>query len=308
MMINIFSEQYLSDAEDSELVASAQRGERSAMEELIVRHQAWIYNIAWRMIGSPHDAEDVTQEILIKMITKLSTFQGKSGFRTWLYRIAANHVINMKRKRTEYFFTSFDRHDEVRKALDGDIPDPQSVPIDVNLLIEETKTGCMSGMLLCLDRTQRLVFTLGGVLGADSELGAEIMEISPANFRQQLSRARKQLSNYMNEKCGLMNKENPCVCARKTKALIEAGYIDPHNLQFYRHHVEKVRALVEAHADRIGDALDLRAQDLFQDHPFLEPPDYVRIIEELLQREEFRRMLNFKYVSMEEVMNAVLNN
>src|SRR3990172_5834729 len=207
MMPNIFSEQYLSDAEDSELVASAQRGDRSAMEELVVRHQAWIYNIAWRMVGSPHDAEDVTQEILIKMITKLSTFQGKSGFRTWLYRIATNHVINMKRRRTEYFFSSFERHDEVRKALDMDIPDPHSVPVDLNLLIEETKIGCMSGMVLCLDRAQRLVFTLG-VLGVDSELGAEIMEISPANFRQQLSRARKQMSNYMYEKCGLMNKEN----------------------------------------------------------------------------------------------------
>ena len=97
----------------------------------------------------------------------------------------------------------------------------------------------MSGMLLCLDRTQRLVFTLGSVLGVDSELGGEIMEISPANFRQQLSRARKQLSNYMNEKCGLMNKDNPCSCARKTKALMKAGYIDPLNLQFYKRQVEK---------------------------------------------------------------------
>lgn len=293
MMLNIFSEQYLSDAEDSELVASAQGGDRSAMEELIVRHQAWIFNIAWRMVGNPHDAEDVTQEILIKMMTKLSTFQGKSGFRTWLYRIVANHVINMKRRGAEYFFTSFERHDEVRKALDGDIPDPQSVPVDVKLLVEETTIGCMSGMLLCLDRTQRLVFTLG-VLGVDSELGAEIMEVSPANFRQQLSRARKQLSNYMNEKCGLMNKGNPCTCARKTKALMDAGYIDPQKLQFQKRHVEKVRTLAAAHVERIEDALDLRAQDLFQDHPFLEPRDHARVVEELLQREEVRQLLNFK--------------
>ncbi len=292
-MRNIFRADGAEEAEDKDLVAGAQKGDRAALEALVKKHQAWIYNIAWRMVGSPHEAEDVTQEILIKMMTKLSTFQGKSGFRTWLYRIAANHVFNMKRRRTEYFFSSFERHDEVRKALDMDIPDPHSVPIDVNLLIEETKIGCMSGMLLCLDRTQRLVFTLG-VLGVDSELGAEILEITPENFRQQLSRARKQLSNYMNEKCGLMNKENPCACARKTKALLEAGYIDPHNLQFHKHHVEKVRTLVTAHVDRIDDALDLRAQDLFQDHPFLEPPDHVRIIEELLQREEFRQLLNFK--------------
>lgn len=152
----------------------------------------------------------------------------------------------------------------------------------------------MSGMLLCLDRTQRLVFTLGSVLGVDSELGGEIMEISPANFRQQLSRARKQLSNYMNEKCGLMNKDNPCSCARKTKALMKAGYIDPLNLQFYKRQVEKVRAQVEGHLDRIDDVLEQRAQDLFQDNPFLEPPDYGGHIRELLQREEFRQLLNFK--------------
>ena len=112
---------------------------KDALEALVKRHQAWIYNIAWRMVGSSHDAEDVTQEILIKVMTKLSTFQGKSGFRTWLYRVAANHVINMKRRRTEYFFSSFNRHDEARKALDGGIPDPRSVPVDLNLLIEETK-------------------------------------------------------------------------------------------------------------------------------------------------------------------------
>jgi len=287
-MGNIFHAEGTEDREDKDLVAAAQKGDRAALEALVKKHQAWIFNIAWRMVGSPHDAEDVTQEILIKMITKLSTFQGKGGFRTWLYRIVANHVINMKRRGTEYFFASFERHDKVRKELDGDIPDPQSVPADLKLLIEETKIGCMSGMLLCLDRTQRLVFTLGGVLGVDSVLGAEIMEVSPANFRQQLSRARKQLSNYMNDKCGLMNKENPCTCARKIKALIDAGYIDPQNLQFHKHLVEKVRSLVAVHADRIDEVLDLRAQDLFQDHPFLKPPDYVRIIDELLHREELR--------------------
>jgi len=291
-MLNVFNEKQFPEAGDSELIASAQQGDRAALEELIQRHQAWIYNIAVRMTGNPHDAEDVMQEILIKMMTRLSTFQGKSGFRTWLYRIVANHVINMKQRRMEQVFSSFERHDEVRKALDGDLPDPHNVPVDVSLVVEETKTGCMSGMLLCLDRTQRLVFTLG-VLGVDSELGAEIMEISPTNFRQQLSRARKQLSNYMNDKCGLMNKENPCACARKTRALIEAGHIDPLNLQFHKHHVEKVKALVAAHADRIGDALELRAQELFRDHPFFKSPDYVRGIEELLKRDEVQRMLNF---------------
>jgi RNA polymerase sigma factor (sigma-70 family) len=294
-MLNIFSEQYLSDARDSELVASAQQGDRSAMEELILRHQAWIFNVAWRMVGSPHDAEDVTQEILIKMITRLSTFQGKSSFRTWLYRIVANHVITMKKRQRERICSSFERHRNINEYLsEADVPDPRDVPGDVNLLVEETKMSCMMGMLLCLDRTQRLIFILGAVLGASSGVGGEILEISPESFRQQLSRTRKHLANFMNEKCGLMRQGDSCSCARKTRALMKAGYVDPHNLQFHRHHVEKVKALAAKHADRIDDALDLRAQDLFQDHPFLEPPDYVRLVEELLHREEFRGILNFR--------------
>jgi RNA polymerase sigma factor (sigma-70 family) len=293
-MINIFSRQYVSDTRDSELVVSAQQGKRAALEELILRHQTWIYNIALRMVGNAHDAEDVTQEILIKMMTKLSTFQGKSSFRTWLYRIVTNHVINMKKRGMEYVFSSFERHDDIRSnAPDMQLPDAQSVPADVNLLVEETKMRCMMGMLICLDRTQRMVFILGAVFGANSEIGAEIMEISPANFRQKLSRARKQLTNYMNDKCGLMHKENPCSCARKTRAAIEAGYVDPHNVQYHPSHVQRVKAVVAAEVHRVDDALDLRAQNLFRNHPLQESPDYVQMVKDMLDREELQEIINF---------------
>lgn len=259
MMITIFSEHSPSDPSDSELVVSAQQGNRPAVEALILRHQAWMYNIALRMVGNLHDAEDVTQEIVIKVLTKLSTFQGKSSFRTWLYRIVANHVMNMKKRGREYVFSSFERYDAIRSnALDMDVPDQQSVPADVTLLVEETKLQCMMGMLLCLDRPQRLVFILGAICGAPSELGAEIMELSPANFRQQLSRARKHLTNYMNDTCGLMNQANPCRCARKTRAAIDAGYVDPQQLVYHPSHVHRVKTLVSKEVHRVDDALDLK--------------------------------------------------
>ena len=54
--MNIFSEQYTSETRDGELVTLAQQGNRTALEELILRHQSWIYNIAFRMVGNPHDA------------------------------------------------------------------------------------------------------------------------------------------------------------------------------------------------------------------------------------------------------------
>ncbi len=83
-MVNPLSDQAETDAEDRELVSRAQAGSRDALERLITRHQAWIYNIVLRMLYWPNDAEDVTQEILIKLTTKLSTFEGRSSFRTWL--------------------------------------------------------------------------------------------------------------------------------------------------------------------------------------------------------------------------------
>src|ERR1700756_2174455 len=87
--------------EDQDLVLRARSGDRNALEDLVRRHQAWIYNIAIRMLYHPQDAEDATQEILIKVMTRLSSFEGRSSFRTWLYRIVFNHVLNMKRGRVE---------------------------------------------------------------------------------------------------------------------------------------------------------------------------------------------------------------
>ena len=88
-MHNPFTEVAGDDHENVELVRRAKNGDRDALERLVLRHQAWIYNIAVRMVFQPQDAEEVTQEVLIKAVTRLSTFQGESKFRTWLYRIAS---------------------------------------------------------------------------------------------------------------------------------------------------------------------------------------------------------------------------
>src|SRR2546427_5176388 len=96
------------DHDDGALVVRAQAGDREAVEALVGRQQAWIYNIAIRMLAHPQDAEDATQEILIKTLTRLSSFEGRSSFRTWLYRIVVNHVLNAKRGRAEPVTTGFE--------------------------------------------------------------------------------------------------------------------------------------------------------------------------------------------------------
>ncbi len=78
------------------------------MLTLITRHHAWIYNILLRVLYDPHEAEDITQEVLIKIVTKLGSFKGGSRFRTWLYRIAINHALSVKKGRTESMVSYMD--------------------------------------------------------------------------------------------------------------------------------------------------------------------------------------------------------
>ena len=93
---------------DEELVAQAQAGDKDALERLVRRHQPWVFNIAVRMMWRRDLAEDATQEILIKIVTKLSSFRGDSLFRTWLYRIAVNHLLNVRRSEMEEKMTFTD--------------------------------------------------------------------------------------------------------------------------------------------------------------------------------------------------------
>src|SRR5438132_11992809 len=130
-MFNPFAEVAEADPPDADLVAEAQHGNRVALEKLVLRHQAWIYNIAIRMVFHPQDAEEVTQEVLVKVVTKLSTFKGESKFRTWLYRIAANHVLNMKRRSAETTVTTFaDFGAAIDRTPDLELPDPNTVPVE----------------------------------------------------------------------------------------------------------------------------------------------------------------------------------
>src|SRR6266850_5048772 len=152
---NPLTDRASTDPEDRALVERAQAGHRDALEALIQRHQAWIYNIAVRMLYHPQDAEDATQEVLIKALTRLSSFEGRSSFRTWLYRIVVNHVLNTKRGRLEPEAMTFSCYGHgLDNTPDLDPPDEAVVPVDVRLIVDEARLSCTSGMLLCLDRGQ----------------------------------------------------------------------------------------------------------------------------------------------------------
>jgi RNA polymerase sigma factor (sigma-70 family) len=277
------------DHEDQELVGRARSGERDALEQLVRRHHTWIYNIAVRMLAHPSDAEDATQEILIKAITRLASFEERSSFRTWLYRIAVNHVLNMRRGRLEPEVMTFSCYGHGLDATpDLDLPDEGSVPVDVRMLVDEARISCTSGMLLCLDRQQRLVYILAEIFEVTDAVGAELLEISRENFRQRLARARRDLHSFMNDKCGLVNRANPCRCAKKTRGFMQAGYVDPENLLFARARLQEVREVANTKAAALT-TLDERCAEVYRRHPVYESPDFVRALRALLDTAEFRR-------------------
>lgn len=281
------------DDDDAELVRRARDGDRDALERLVLRHQAWIYNIAVRMVFHPQDAEEVTQEVLIKAVTRLSTFQGKSKFRTWLYRITANHVLNMQRRGGEKKPQKFSTYAAaINDVPDLDLPDPNSVPVDLPILVEEAKIACTTGMLLCLDRKQRLVFTLGEILGVSDTVGSEIMDITADNFRQCLARARRDLYRFMNNQCGLVNTSNPCRCRKKTRGFINDGHVDPQHLLFVAQHVQRVNEAAADTVREIDDVIEQSYAAIFRDHPFLQPSDQAQWLRRILDRPDVRTTLH----------------
>ncbi|HPB81957.1 MAG TPA: RNA polymerase sigma factor [Spirochaetota bacterium] len=292
MMIqgSVFREISDSGEGDSELIRQSLEGDRGALEKLILRHQGWIYNIAFKMVMDHDDACDITQEILIKAVTSLSSYDPHKGaFRTWLYRITANHVLTMKKKKFELRI-----HDiETYVSLIEKLPDDRyySRP-DRNILEEEIKNGCMMGMLMCLSRKERIVFILGGIFGITDAEGSEILEISRENFRKILSRGRKKIYSHINGFCGHVDPRNPCRCSHKISSFLTYGMADPGNLRYHRPSDPAVRDVI---SDKYENFVDLYYYPFFEHYrqqPFCSPPDMTQWLRDILQHEQFKEIFN----------------
>jgi RNA polymerase sigma factor (sigma-70 family) len=184
------------------------------------------------MLWHPEDAEDVTQEILLRIVTKLATFRGDSAFRTWSFRVATNHLLNVRRSRAEQEALTFERFGT---DLETGLRDPPAGPADdpqQPLLVEEVKLGCTTAMLLCLSRGERLAYILGDIFELQSEDAARALGIRPPAFRKRLSRARERLRAFMLAHCGLVNRAAACSCERRVAPAVAHGRVDPDHLLF----------------------------------------------------------------------------
>ena len=276
---------------DLQLIELSLKGSSKSLEQLIKRHQHYIYNVALKMVLNPFDAEDITQEVLIKVVTKLSQFEGKSDFRTWLYRITFNHFLKMKKNCMEESIVSFEEYGkELENIKDIDLSKEDN--IQQVELIKEAKYSCMMGMLLCLNREQRLVYILGEIFGADHNIGSELLDISKANFRKRLERARKDLYQFMNNKCGLINKNNPCRCSRKTTGFIKAGWVDKNKIKFNIKYVTSISDAINEKNENLNELMDNEYAELFAETPFQEKNHSKKLMLNILGNKKVRDTFN----------------
>jgi RNA polymerase sigma factor (sigma-70 family) len=253
-------------------VALAKAGDRDALESVVRAVQQDVYGVALRFLWHPQDAEDATQEILVRVITGLGGFRGDSAFRTWVYRIACNRLLTLGQQRMEQRAMSFEElGEDLARGLSDDDSRMERGP-DEALLLEEVKVGCTLFMLLGLDRNHRLAYILGEILELEHHEAAEVLEIAPAAYRKRLSRARASLTSFMTSRCGLVNPAQACRCRRRVATAVDLGRVDPGNLLFassidqakrFPEVLVKIRELEETR----------RAAALYRSHPGPKPSD-----------------------------------
>jgi RNA polymerase sigma factor (sigma-70 family) len=214
------------------LIDRAVGGDKQALEELLESVQDMVYNLSLRMLGSPHDAEDASQEIYIRVITGLSSFKKESAFSTWVYRVASNHLLNYKKSMfSKLPPLSFEAYGADIEA--GFIANSNDLTggVDEELLAGELKQSCTNVMLQCFDPESRLIYVLGVMFRVDSKIAGEILEITPETYRQRLSRIRQRMAGFLGEYCGLAS-PGKCDCKKRVGYAIRSRRLTPGNLEY----------------------------------------------------------------------------
>ena len=274
-----------------ELINRSLTGDRKALNQLLEAHNAFIYNIAIKMMGDVERAKDITQDVLIKLTTNLAKYDARKGsFRAWLYRIVYHFILDQKKSRSEANIQSFSQFFQFIDEVE-DTEASFANQSEEGTFTQEVKIKCTTGMLLCLSREQRFLYVIGELFQVDHTLGGEIFGITPASYRKRLSRIRQELYQWMHNRCGLVNKSNPCRCAKKTKGFVERGIVDPDHLvwnQAYQHRIEDFTAQQLTDLQLSSDAV---YRQLYHEHPLREPPTVDEVLSTVLGDKNLKEFL-----------------
>ncbi len=261
------------------LVGKATAGDKKALETLVTGVQDIVFNLSLRMLGTFADAEDATQDILLKMITHLSSFRGDSSFTTWVFSIAANHLKNYKKHMFAHYPLRFEYYgDDIENGKIQDVPDlTQNVEKDI--LAEELKMSCTNVMLQCLDTESRCIFILGTMFKVDSRIAGDILEMTPEAYRQRLSRIRKKMAGFLGQYCGEYG-SGKCKCKDRVNYAIQNHRINPLQLDYTAATEIPIKTMLEV-KNAMEDIDDL-SQDFSFCKSYQSPERTRRLIQELL--------------------------
>lgn len=184
--------------DDSALVEASRRGDMQAFAALASRYQDRLYNMVYRMCGRRADADELTQEVLVRAIEGIREFRGNSGFYTWLFRIAANLVISHRRRGGRIKFHALGG---------GEGPDDQATPLAAMM---QNCEACPHGQassaetnlrvaaaLEELDDEFRLVTILRDVEDMDYAQIAQVLDVPVGTVKSRLHRARSILRDKL---------------------------------------------------------------------------------------------------------------
>jgi RNA polymerase sigma-70 factor (ECF subfamily) len=183
--------------EDHRLISGLQAGEESAYERLIERFQTPVYNLAWRLLSDPSDANDVVQEVFLKIFRNIEHFRGDSTLRTWVYRIAVNESHNRRRwlfrhRRGETGIEeTFDESECREKPLmdSGETPFDFTMNREAQILLEEG--------LAAINPVFRAALVLRELEDMSYDEIADILEVSIGTVKSRIMRGREALRRYL---------------------------------------------------------------------------------------------------------------
>jgi RNA polymerase sigma factor (sigma-70 family) len=212
---------------DPDLVAAARQGSGAALEALVLALQGPVFNLAVRMLANRPDAEDTTQEILIKVVTHLGDVRDMEAAGAWAFRIACRHLVQARKQgRVEaqrFTFRAFaaDLAHGLEELPDETLQDPET-----QALVEEVKIGCTLALLTCLTRPLRAAYILGEIFELSETEAAGALEIDQAAFRQRLRRARALVTGFVQARCGIVSPAATCHCDRRVARALRLGRVE----------------------------------------------------------------------------------
>jgi RNA polymerase sigma-70 factor, ECF subfamily len=191
---------------DEALVARAAAGDGPAFEVLMSRYQSRVYRLACRLTGNESDAPDVLQEAFLQAYRGLASFRGESRFSTWLYRIATNAALMVRRSRArrpgeslEAFLPRFDL-EGIHAAEPADLEAAARADelLDRRLLAEKAREGIER-----LPDLYREAFVLRDLEELSTAEVAELLGVEATAVRQRVHRARLMLRGYLGDLVGV---------------------------------------------------------------------------------------------------------